>query len=156
MSDAAPTPEAAAPALPDLTGRVLGDFAVLRRLGQGGMGQVYLAEQQSLKRKVALKILKAELASNAVSLQRFEAEAKAVARATHANIVQVYAFGEGSGVHYMALEYVEGLNLREYLAKKGPPPLPLALGLMKQIAAALARAAELGIVHRDIKPDNIL
>jgi eukaryotic-like serine/threonine-protein kinase len=158
VSEPVPSP-AASPevaALPDLAGRVLGEFQVLRRLGQGGMGEVYLAEQQSLKRKVALKVLKPELAGNAASLQRFEAEAKAVARATHANIVQVYAIGEGEGVHYMALEYVEGLNLREYLAKKGPPPLPLALTILKQVAAALARAAELGIIHRDVKPDNIL
>jgi serine/threonine-protein kinase len=140
----------------DLTGRVLGDFCVLRRLGQGGMGQVYLAEQLSLKRKVALKILKAELAADEVALRRFEAEAKAVARVTHANIVQVYAIGQGEGVHYMALEYVEGVNLREYLDKKGPPSVQVALNIMRQVAGALARASELGIAHRDIKPDNIL
>src|SRR6516225_6727410 len=103
----------------DLTGKGLGDFHVLRRLGQGGMGQVYLAEQHSLKRKVALKILKAELACNETSLKRFKAEAEAVARITHANIVGVYAIGECGGLHFMALEYVEGRNLREYLARKG-------------------------------------
>src|SRR5262245_21030090 len=89
-----------APVQIDLTGKTLGDFHVLRRLGQGGMGQVYLAEQISLKRKVALKLLKAELAGNSTSLQRFKAEAEAVARATHANIVQVYAIGECDGLHY--------------------------------------------------------
>src|SRR2546423_3534077 len=87
----------------DLTGRTLGDFHVLRRLGQGGMGQVYLAEQVSLKRKVALKILRPDLASNPSSLQRFKKEAEAVAQATHANIVQVYAIGEVEGLSYMAL-----------------------------------------------------
>src|SRR5262245_21978409 len=92
----------------DLTGRTPGDFHILRRLGEGGMGQVYLAEQISLKRKVALKLLRTDLAANAASLQRFQAEAMAVARATHANIVQVYAISEADGVHYMALEYVEG------------------------------------------------
>jgi eukaryotic-like serine/threonine-protein kinase len=140
----------------DLTGRTLGDFQVLRRLGEGGMGQVYLAEQISLKRKVALKLLKAELASNSTALQRFKLEATAVARATHANIVQVYFIGEEAGLHFMALEYVEGRNLRDFLAKKGPPELLVALSIMRQSAAALQRAAELGIVHRDIKPDNIL
>jgi predicted Ser/Thr protein kinase len=140
----------------DLSGRTLGDFRLLRSLGQGGMGQVYLAEQISLKRPVALKILKADLASNSTSLKRFKAEAEAVARATHANIVQVYAFGEIDGLHYMAMEYVEGLNLREYLAKKGIPSLALAVNIMRQVAAALQRAGELGIVHRDIKPENIL
>ena len=149
---AAPSP----PAGIDLTGRTLGDFHVLRHLGEGGMGQVYLAEQVSLKRKVALKILRADLAANPASLQRFKAEAEAVARATHANIVQVYAIGDLEGLHYMALEYVEGRNLGEHLAKKGPPDLLLALSVMRQVAAALQRAAELGIIHRDIKPENIL
>src|ERR1700722_5163576 len=87
---------------PDLTGQILGDYVILRRLGQGGMGQVFLAEQISLKRKVALKLLRPELASNPVSLQRFKAEAEAVARTTHANIVQVYAIGEVQGLNYMA------------------------------------------------------
>jgi serine/threonine-protein kinase len=140
----------------DLTGKTLGDFQILRRLGEGGMGQVYLAEQISLKRKVALKILRADLAANAVSLQRFKAEAMAVARATHANIVQVYACDEADGLHYMALEYVEGRNLRQFLEKKGPPEVLMALSIIRQVAAALQRASELGIIHRDIKPENIL
>src|SRR5437763_9217079 len=89
----------------DLTGRTLGDFHVLRRLGQGGMGQVYLAEQVTLHRHVALKILRPDLASDPSYLKRFESEAMAVAKATHANIVQVYFIGEAHGVHFMALEY---------------------------------------------------
>jgi serine/threonine-protein kinase len=120
------------------------------------MGQVYLAEQVSLQRKVALKLLRAELAADATALQRFQIEAQAVARATHPNIVQVYAVGESDGLHYMALEFVEGRTLRDYLEKKGPPELPVALSIMRQVASALQRASELGIVHRDIKPDNIL
>jgi eukaryotic-like serine/threonine-protein kinase len=144
------------PPAPDLSGKTLGDFQLLRRLGQGGMGQVYLAEQRSLKRQVALKILRADLAMSTLSLQRFKAEGEAVARATHANIVQVYAIGEAQGLHYMALEYVEGRNLREYLARKGPPDLASIVSIMRQVAAALQRAGELGLVHRDIKPDNIL
>ncbi|MBI3410418.1 MAG: serine/threonine protein kinase [Planctomycetes bacterium] len=140
----------------DLTGKTLGDFQVLRRLGQGGMGQVYLAEQISLKRKVALKLLRPELAGNDISLKRFKAEAEAIARATHANIVQVYAIGDHGGLHYMALEFVEGRNLREFLEKKGPPEILLGLSIMRQVAAALERAGELGIIHRDIKPENIL
>ncbi|HET6572361.1 MAG TPA: serine/threonine-protein kinase, partial [Fimbriiglobus sp.] len=141
---------------PDLTGRTLGDFRVLRKIGQGGMGQVYLARQLSLKRDVALKILSRELADSPQALTRFQAEAEAVARVTHANIVQVYAVGEQDGVRYMALEYVEGRDLRDHLARKGPPELPLALAVMRQVAAALLRASESGIVHRDIKPENIL
>ncbi|MCI0637506.1 MAG: protein kinase [Gemmataceae bacterium] len=140
----------------DLTGKTLGDFQLLRRLGQGGMGQVYLAEQVSLKRKVALKLLKPELASNHVSLQRFKIEALSVARATHANIVQVYVVDEADGHHFMALEYVEGRNLREYLEKKGTTEIHFGLKIMWQVASALQRASELGIIHRDIKPENIL
>jgi serine/threonine-protein kinase len=146
-----------AAATPDLTGRTLAEFRVLRRLGGGGMGEVYLAEQLSLGRMVALKILRPDLvASQPEAMQRFQAEGRAVARATHANIVQVYAIGEAEGVCYMALEYVEGRNLAEFLARKGPPELLLALSIMRQVAAALQRAGELGIIHRDIKPQNIL
>lgn len=150
--------KADAPVSPDVdrTGRVLGEFKLLRLIGQGGMGQVYLAEQLSLKRHVALKLLKPELAASEKSLQRFKAEAEAVARATHANIVQVYAIGAAEGVHFMALEYVEGRTLREYLEKKGTPDLLLGLSVMRQVASALQRANELGIIHRDIKPENIL
>jgi serine/threonine-protein kinase len=151
------TPHDAAPhSQQELTGRLLGDYQVLRRLGQGGMGQVYLAEQVSLKRKVALKFLRPDLAANPSSLQRFRLEGQAVARVTHANIVQVYQVGELDGLHFMALEYIEGRNLKEYIARKGPPELLLALSIMRQTASALGRAAELGIVHRDIKPENIL
>lgn len=141
---------------PDLSGRTFGDFELVRRLGEGGMGQVYLARQVSLNRKVAFKILRSELASNPASLKRFQAEAEAVARVNHANIVGVYAIGQQDGLHYMALEFVDGWNLREYVERKGPPELPVALGIMRQVAAALQRAAELGIIQRDIKPENIL
>src|ERR1700677_4929848 len=120
----------------DLTGRTLGEFQLIRRLGQGGMGQVYLAQQLSLKRQVAVKILRTDLASNITALQRFQHEAEAVARITHANIVQVYAIGEANGLHYMALEYVEGRNLRDYLNRKGPPEIPITLNIMRQVAAA--------------------
>jgi serine/threonine-protein kinase len=145
-----------AAAEPDLSGRTLRDYRVLRKLGQGGMGQVYLAQQVSLKRKVALKFLRPDLAANPVSLQRFRNEAEAVAKATHANIVQVYAIDEQDGLHFMALEYVDGRTLKDYLARKGPPELAVALSVVRQTAAALQRASELGIIHRDIKPENIL
>ncbi|WP_052640283.1 serine/threonine-protein kinase [Zavarzinella formosa] len=140
----------------DVSGRALGDFELIRRIGVGGMGSVYLARQKSLKRQVAIKILRAELAANVTALRRFQAEAEAIASITHANIVQVYAIGEKDGLHYMALEYVEGRNLRDFFEKKGIPELPVALEIMRQVAAALDRAGELGFVHRDIKPENIL
>src|SRR5262245_50630773 len=88
----------------NLAGTTMGDFYLLRRLGHGGMGQVYLAEQRSLKRRVALKIMRADLAANPVSLKRFRAEGEAIARITHANIVQIYSIDQVNGVHFMALE----------------------------------------------------
>src|SRR5712691_8419753 len=132
---AAAATEAGAPSASqevDLTGQMLGEFRILHRLGRGGMGEVYLAEQTSLKRKVALKLLHPDLASNERSLLRFKAEAENVARATHANIVQIYTIGQASGVNYLALEYVEGRNLREFIEKKGPPELSLGLHVMMQ------------------------
>ncbi len=89
-------------------------------------------------------------------VKRFEQEAKAAAGLIHPNIVQVYAFGQQDGMHYIAQEYVQGLNLRQFLNRKGPPELLVAYHVMRQVAAALAVAGDAGIVHRDIKPENIL
>ncbi len=148
--------EMAALAQEDLTGKPLGDFHILRQLGQGGMGQVYLARQASLNREVALKFLRPELAANKVSLQRFKKEAESIGRVTHSNIVHIYGIYEVEGHHFMALEYVEGRNLREYMERKRVIDVRTGLNIMGQVAAALQRASELGIVHRDIKPENIL
>lgn len=140
----------------DLSGRELGDYRLLRRLGRGGMAEVYLAEQLSLRRQVAFKILRRNLASDQKYVKRFHVEAQAVAALVHANIVQIYEVGEVEGYHYIAQEYVQGPNLREYLIKHGTPSFKTALRIMRQVAAALHRAGERGIVHRDIKPENIL
>lgn len=163
MPDAPFEPSAASPAAPvravpplDLTGRTLGDYQLLRRLGVGGMGQVYLARQLSLQRQVAIKLLRDDLTANPNALKRFEAEAQAVARLNHPNIVHIHQIGEHAGLRYMALEYVDGRNLREHLARKGPPDLPVCLSIMRQVALALQNAHAQGIVHRDIKPENIL
>jgi eukaryotic-like serine/threonine-protein kinase len=149
-------PQAADQTLPDLTGRTLGDYQILRRLGVGGMGQVYLARQLSLKREVALKLLRDELNKNPTALLRFQAEAEAVAKLNHPNIVHIHQMGEAEGLRFMALEYVEGRNLRDHLARKGPPDLPVTLSIIRQVVLAIQQAHEQGIVHRDIKPENIL
>ncbi|VTT97312.1 serine threonine protein kinase : Putative serine/threonine protein kinase OS=Gemmata sp. Wa1-1 PE=4 SV=1: Pkinase [Gemmataceae bacterium] len=141
---------------PDLTGRTLGDYQLLRRIGAGGMGQVYLARQLSLKRDVAVKLLRNDLATNPTALKRFQAEAEAVAKLNHPNIVHIHQIGEHAGTRYMVLEYVEGRNLREYLVRKGPPDLAVTLSVVRQVVLALQKAHEEGIVHRDIKPENIL
>jgi eukaryotic-like serine/threonine-protein kinase len=140
----------------DLTGKVLGDFLVERFLGRGGMGEVYLARQISLNRSVALKVLRPDLASNPTYLSRFEVEATAVARLNHPNIVQAYTLGKEGDLRFIAMEYVQGTNLRDYLAKKGTLDAALALSLMRQTALAIAAAGEVGLIHRDIKPENLL
>ena len=140
----------------DLTGTTLGDFEVKRLLGRGGMGQVYLATQISLNRPVALKVLHPRYLSKPIYLSRFEAEATAVAKLNHPNIVHVYTLGYVDPVRFIAMEYVEGTNLREYINKKGALDLPLALSIMRQAGQAIGAAGEVGLVHRDIKPENLL
>lgn len=145
-----------APANRDLTGLTLGDFQVERMLGRGGMGEVYLARQISLNRQVALKVLRPDLLTKQNYLRRFEAEATAVAKLNHPNIVHIYTLGNEDGYRFIAMEYVQGTNLRDYLTKKGALDYPLALSIMKQAGIAVEAAGEIGLVHRDIKPENIL
>jgi eukaryotic-like serine/threonine-protein kinase len=140
----------------DLSGQRLGDFHFLRRLGRGAMADVYLAEQGHLKRWAAIKILRPELAEDKTYLKRFEREAQAAASLVHANIVQIHEVGQIDGLHYIVQEYVQGQNLREWLVRNGPPLLQQALSIMRQIAAALGKAAEQGVIHRDVKPENIM
>ena len=140
----------------DLSGRVLGDFCLLRKLGKGGMAEVYLAEQTSLRRQVAIKIMRPDFVTDPTYLKRFRHEASAAGGLNHPNIVQVYMVGEQDGIHFISQEYVQGRNLKEFITRKGPLDVPIALHVLKQVAAALQVAAEKGIVHRDIKPENIL
>ena len=141
---------------PDYSGRRFGDYQLLRRLGRGGMAEVYLAEQQSLRRKVAFKVLRGNLSRDDNYIRRFRNEAQAVAALVHANIVQVHEVGCLDGVHFMAQEYVPGQNLRQVLTRSGPMDVRLTVHIMRQVAAALHKAGQHGIVHRDIKPENIL
>jgi serine/threonine-protein kinase len=149
-------PPNAEPQESDLSGRTLGDFRLLRRLGWGAMAEVYLAEQCSLSRQVAVKVLKGHLAADQTYVKRFQREAQAAAALVHANIVQIHEVGCVGGAYYIAQEYVQGMNLRQWLTRHGSPDLRLTLLLMRQVSAALAKAAEQGIVHRDIKPENIM
>ncbi len=140
----------------DLQDRLLGDFRILRRLGRGGMAEVYLAEQTQLKRNVAVKVLHKERVADATYLKRFQTEAMAAGSLNHPHIVQVLTIGDQDGIQYIAQEYVPGMNLREFLARKGPPELALAVRIIRQVASALQAAHTAGIVHRDIKPENIM
>lgn len=140
----------------NLTGRQVGGYLVLRRLGSGGMADVYLAEQKSLGRQVALKVLHAQLAHDPSYIERFHNEARAAASLVHPNIVQIYEVGHADGIHFIAQEFVAGKSLDEILAHKGALDQGVVLDILRQVALALCKAAEVGIVHRDIKPANIL
>jgi serine/threonine protein kinase len=134
----------------------LGDFRLLRRLGQGAMAVVYKAQQLSLDRPVALKILFPHVAANPKLRERFYREARILGQLDHPNIVQGYAVGEENGLHYCAMEFVDGESLQRWLARLGR----LSVGDAVHIALACARALDyahgLGLIHRDVKPDNIL
>src|SRR5262245_9671009 len=142
---------------PDLSGRRVGDYQLLRRLGRGGMAEVYLAEQLSLRRQVALKVLKKSLAGDEAYIRRFQHEAQAAAKLVHANIVQIYEVGCIDGTYFISQEYVPGQNLKQLLAKLGHGVDAVqAVNIIRQVAAALHKAAEQKIIHRDIKPENIM
>jgi len=161
MSDPSPAPlpngeNSLAFVSPDLTGRELGDYRILRRLGTGGMAEVYLAEQRSLGRQVALKVLNHTLAVDASYVERFQNEARAAATLVHPNIVQIYEVGQAEGIHFIAQEYVAGKNLGQLLDREGAFQPALVLDVLRQVVSALCKAHEFAIVHRDIKPENIL
>jgi serine/threonine-protein kinase len=152
-----PPPLAEGRAEPDLSGRRLGDYQILRRLGRGGMAEVYLAEQISLRRQVAMKFLRSSLAGDEAYVRRFHHEAQSAAKLVHANIVAIYEVGCIDGWHYIAQEYVPGQNLKQLLGRLGRGlDAPQAANIIRQVAAALHKAAEQNITHRDIKPENIM
>src|SRR5215471_10627949 len=136
-------------------GTKLGRYEIRSKIGAGGMGEVYLAEDTRLHRKVALKILPAELAANRDRMRRFEQEATAAAALNHPNIAHVYEIGESDGVNFIAMEYVDGATLREKIHGE-PTELRKLLRYLQQVAEGLAKAHTAGIVHRDLKPDNVM
>ena len=140
----------------DLSGRRLGGYRLVRRLGSGAMADVYLAEQTSLGRNVAVKVLRADTLRHPAAVERFEQEARAAAALVHGNIVQVHEVACVEGVHFLAEEYVAGPTLRAWLAARGPLDPRQALAVLGQVGSALVRAAQQGLVHRDIKPENLL
>ena len=137
------------------SGTRLGPYEVLSPLGAGGMGEVYRARDTRLDREVAIKVLPAELASDAERLKRFEKEARSASSLNHPNIVTIYDIGSDGGVSYIAMERVEGPTLRTLLAG-GAQPIKRLLQIAPQIADGLSRAHEAGIVHRDLKPENVM
>ncbi len=143
---------------PSLIGReIAGRYRVQAKLGEGGMGAVYKAEQISLKRQCAVKLLRPEVAGSQMLLRRFNAEAELVAKLSHPNTVNIYDFGQDSdGTLFIAMEYIEGKSLRDVIHQEAPLPLRRALSIAQQVAASLVDAHAHSIVHRDLKPDNVM
>jgi serine/threonine-protein kinase len=137
-------------------GFLLGSYKILGRLGQGGMGQVYLAEHAAMRRFVALKVLPTSVTENDVAKERFLREARAAAALDHPNIVRVFDLNREGKVLYLVMEYVEGTSLQHLVEKGGRLPVGAAVDYVRQIADGLQHAHERGLVHRDIKPANLL
>ena len=133
-----------------------GRYQIIRKLGSGGMANVYLAADQELGRRVAIKILDDRHARDDQFVERFRREAQNAAGLSHPSIVSVYDRGEAEGTYYIAMEYVEGRTLKELLVARGPSPLGIAIDYTRQILSALRFAHRNGIVHRDIKPHNVI
>ena len=140
----------------DVAGVRIGHFTIQRRIGIGGMGSVFLATDERLRRNIALKILAPSLSVDPSSVQRFQNEARAAARLDHDNIARVFFYGEDAGQHYIAYEYIAGSNLRDVIRLKGKLDPAEAVNYTMQLAAALSHTSAAGVVHRDIKPSNIL
>ena len=133
-----------------------GRYRIMRKLGAGGMANVYLAEDQELGRRVAIKILNDRHAGDDQFVARFRNEAKNAASLSHPNIVSIYDRGEAEGTYYIAMEYLDGKSLKELILERGPAPVSVAVDYARQILAALRFAHRNGLVHRDIKPHNVL
>jgi len=133
-----------------------GRYRIVRKLGTGGMANVYLAEDQELGRRVAIKILDERHASDDQFVERFRREAKNAASLSHPNIVSIYDRGEAEGTYYIAMEYLDGRTLKELLVRFGTPPVRIAVGYTRQILSGLAFAHRHRLVHRDVKPHNVL
>src|SRR4029077_12251951 len=137
------------------TGAKRGRYEIRSKIGEGGMGEVYLAEDTRLHRKVAMKILPSELATHKDRMRRFEQEAQAAAALNHPNIAHIYEIGESGGVNFIAMEFVDGVRLREKIHQEHTD-LRKLLRFLQHAAEGLAKAHAAGIVHRDLKPDNIM
>lgn len=140
-----------------LIGKRLNDrYKIIRLIGGGGMANVYLARDIILDRDVAVKVLRLDFANDEQFIRRFRREAQAATSLNHENIVTIYDVGEDEGIYYIVMEYVRGCTLKQYIHNHAPLPVPKALHIMEQLTSAIAHAHENGIIHRDIKPQNIL
>src|SRR5499426_2197537 len=138
-----------------LIGRELANYKIISLLGRGGMGEVYLAEDKRLRRKVALKLLPAQFTNDTERVRRFEREASAASATNHPNIITIHEIGQVAGAHYIVTEFIDGQTLRQWMqtAKLSPNEV---VDVAIQVAQALKAAHSAGIVHRDIKPENVM
>src|SRR6266446_3940792 len=130
----------------------LSQYRIVSKIGAGGMGEVYLAQDTKLDRKVALKILPSDLASNRDRMERFVREAKSAAALSHPNIAQIFEIGDDAGTHFIAMEFIDGVTVREKIHREHTE-LRKLLRHLQHVAEGLAKAHAAGIVHRDLKPD---
>lgn len=136
--------------------RLLNQYRLLKRLGSGGMGEVYLGEHRLLKRPCAVKLIRPDTAADPIELARFEREVRATARLTHPNTVEVFDYGHtDEGLFYYVMEYLRGLSLEEVVKRHGPLPPGRVVYLLRQVCGALSEAHAAGLVHRDVKPANV-
>ena len=138
------------------TNTTLLHYRIVSKIGAGGMGEVYLAQDTKLDRKVAIKFLHEEFSKDPNKLSRFVQEAKAASALNHPNILTVYEIGEVDGKNYIATELIDGKTLREHLSHRESLQLNVILKIGVQVSEALAAAHQAGIIHRDIKPENIM
>src|SRR5688572_20740850 len=136
-------------------GKKLGRYEIRSKIGAGGMGEVYLAQDTGLDRKISLKVLPAEVAANRERMERFVREAKSAAALNHPHIAHIYEIGEADGINFIAMEFVDGKTLREKIHEE-KSELKLLFKHLLQVADGLGKAHAAGIVHRDLKPDNIM
>ena len=131
-------------------------YQIIRSIGEGGMANVYLAHDMILDRDVAVKILRGDLADDEKFVRRFQREAIAASSLSHPNIVEMYDVGEDNGKYYIVMEYVEGKTLKSLIKKRGALTLPEVIDIMQQLTSAISCAHDSNIIHRDIKPQNVL
>ena len=139
------------------SGQIVGGrYEIVKSIGEGGMANVYLANDKILERKVAIKVLRGDLSSDDKFIRRFQREALSVSNLSHQNIVEVYDVGEEGHQHYIVMEYIEGKTLKQLIQKRGSLTLTEVIDIMNQLTDGLAHAHEAYIIHRDIKPQNIM